>query len=98
MKALLCLAIVLIMLLGGCKINSETPTNQVQAQSSAPPVIADGTRISYADVVEKAAPAVVNVSTEQKVSSSIDFPFEDFFRDFGFPGLPGTPRTPQRPR
>lgn len=86
------------MLLGGCKINSETPTNQVQAQSSAPPVIADGTRISYADVVEKAAPAVVNVSTEQKVSSSIDFPFEDFFRDFGFPGLPGTPRTPQRPR
>jgi len=91
-------ALALMIFLSSCKTNSETFTNEVNAEPSSLPVIADGTRISYADVVEKAAPAVVNVSTEQKVSSSIDFPFDDFFRDFGFPNLPGIPKAPQRPR
>jgi Do/DeqQ family serine protease len=98
MRILSSLALLIIFLSSGCKITSEstTPTNQVQAQSSITPVVADGTRISYADIVERTAPAVVNVSTEQKVSSSISSPFDDFFRDFGFPNI--TPRTPQRPR
>ncbi|MCS6874282.1 MAG: DegQ family serine endoprotease [Pyrinomonadaceae bacterium] len=76
----------------GCK--SDSPSNQVQAQSSSPIILADGTRTTYADIVEKAAPAVVNVSTEQKVSSLGGFPFgDDFFRDFGLPVPQQRPRV-----
>jgi len=94
MKILKIVTLVLIttFLLQGCK--TETPAaNQVQAQQPPPPILADGTRTTYADIVERAAPAVVNVSTEQKVSSRVEFPFDDFFRDFGLPGQPPRPRV-----
>lgn len=78
------LVMIFLIILQGCS-KSDLSSNQVQAQPSSPIVLADGTRTTYADIVEKAAPAVVNVSTEQKVASS-GFPFgDDFFRDFGFP-------------
>jgi Do/DeqQ family serine protease len=46
------------------------------------PVSVDGVRTSYADVVEKASPAVVRIDAERKAGAEADqFPFgDDFFR------------------
>ncbi|MGI9036980.1 MAG: Do family serine endopeptidase [Pyrinomonadaceae bacterium] len=78
---------------------AEAPTAQqpqIQPQS-APPVLADGSRTSYADIVDRVAPAVVKVSIEHKIKageqtvSPLD---NDFFK--GFPGFPqGGPQRPQ---
>ena len=62
---------------------------QIQPQSAPPPVLADGSRTSYADIVDRVAPAVVKVSIEHKITggerqaSPLD---NDFFRNF--PGFP----------
>lgn len=58
---------------------------------------------SFADLVEQVAPAVVNITTSAVVSQPSGgpgpvfpegSPFEDLFRDFGFPGMPGGPGGP----
>nr|WP_242626508.1 Do family serine endopeptidase [Paracoccus sediminis] len=67
---------------------------------------------SFADLVQKVAPAVVNITTSAVVAQPTGgpqggpsfpegSPFSDLFRDFGFPGMPGEegprgPRMPQR--
>ncbi len=54
-----------------------------------------GAPMSFADLTAKLAPAVVNISTTQKVqvnrpqSPFSGTPFEDFFRQFGGQGAPG---------
>jgi Do/DeqQ family serine protease len=72
-----------------------------QAEAPAPaapaaPIVVDGTRTSYADVVEKTSPAVVRIEAEHKtrVSHTQQSPFgdDDFFRQ-----LP-IPRQNQRPQ
>ena len=64
---------------------------------------------SFADLVEKVSPAVVNITTTSVVTQPAGgqgpmfpegSPFSDLFRDFGFPGMPGPDgqqrRMPQR--
>jgi serine protease Do len=86
--------------LNGCKYGAveEVPTaqNQTQVQAPAPPqMMSDGTRASYADVVDRAAPAVLKVNSERKANAStqqnplLDNPlFREFFRD--------NPQSPQQ--
>lgn len=59
---------------------------------------------SFADLVEQVSPAVVNITTTSVVTQPTQgqgpmfpegSPFEDLFRDFGFPGAPGQ-NVPQR--
>ncbi|MGD9627805.1 MAG: DegQ family serine endoprotease [Pyrinomonadaceae bacterium] len=75
-------------LLGG----NEAPP---PAQPAAPPVpvVIDGVRTSYADVVEKSSPAVVRIEAEQKgrPQSQTQFNLDDLFRQG-----PGQPQ--QRPQ
>ncbi len=59
-----------------------------QQQPPAGPVVVDGMRVSYADVVEKTSPAVVRITSEhkEKASQMQQNPFgDDFFRQFGLP-------------
>ncbi|MBV9214985.1 MAG: DegQ family serine endoprotease [Acidobacteria bacterium] len=75
-------------LAGGCKsglFGSETPSAPPQP---AAPVVVDGVRTSYADVVDKTSPAVVRIEIEHKdkVSKVQGAPFgDDFFRQFQVP-------------
>jgi serine protease Do len=92
--------------LNGCKYGAveEVPNapNQTQNQPPAPPpMMADGTRASYADVVERAAPAVLKVNSERKGNAStrqnplLDNPmFREFFRDNPQSPQPQQPRAP----
>lgn len=65
---------------------AETPpTNQPQAPAA--PVVVDGMRTSYADVVERTSPAVVRIEAEQKQKArpTAQGPADDFFRQFQIP-------------
>lgn len=87
----------------GCKTNllaggEDAPVaNQQPAQSA--PVIVEGMRTSYADVVEKTSPAVVKIRMERKGTASRggnQFPFGDeFFRQFGIPNGQMPQQRPQ---
>lgn len=72
----------------------QTP---LQPQSAPLPVLADGSRTSYADIVERVAPAVVKVSIEHKIKASeqTSSPLDNGFLR-GFPGFPQN--APQRPQ
>lgn len=70
--------------------NSQTSQNEQSAPASQSPIVlAEGIRASYADVVERAAPAVVNIDARRKTSRTsqqqqqnplLDDPrFRDFF-------------------
>ncbi len=71
--------------LGACKSSffgepeiSAEPQSQPQTQTA--PVVIDGVRTSYADVVDKTSPAVVMIQSERKAQAqSQQFPFGDFF-------------------
>lgn len=63
----------------------------------------------FADLIEELSPAVVNISTTQKVkASNMQFqdlpegkefePFREFFERFGAPGMPGVPGNPSAPK
>lgn len=69
----------------------QAPTTQKQTQPQNPPapVVVDGVRTSYADVVEKTNSAVVTVRSERKASPRElrQFPFE----------IPQQPQTPDGP-
>ncbi|MFL6466903.1 MAG: DegQ family serine endoprotease [Pyrinomonadaceae bacterium] len=66
------------------------------APAPAAPIVVDGTRTSYADVVERTSPAVVRIEAEHKnrVSQTQQSPFgdDDFFRQLQ------QPRKNQRPQ
>ncbi len=78
---------------------------QTQAQPQAPPapVVVEGMRTSYADVVEKTSPAVVMIRSERKMAAAQQqqLPFGDDpqFREF-FKNLPQQPNgaPQQRPQ
>lgn len=88
-----------LLALNGCKYGTVEETgvtpNQAPNQPPAPPQqMADGTRASYADVVDRAAPAVLKVNSQRKANApQMQNPLFDF-RDF-FPGNPQTPQQPQ---
>jgi Do/DeqQ family serine protease len=92
----------------GCKTNflpvqDTSSTAQNQSSSSAPPapIVVDGVRASYSDVVEKTSTAVVQIDAEHKnraVDSMQKNPFLDDpqLRDF-FRNMPQQPQQ-QRPQ
>jgi serine protease Do len=88
-----------VVVFSGCKSGlmsgSNTSSPQQQPQPLAP-VVVDGVRTSYADIVQKSSPAVVRIAAERKSQTNPQgqFPFGDLFRDF----FPGMPQQQQRPR
>lgn len=84
--------------LGGCKGGLfggvEAPTAQPQAPAA--PIVVDGMRTSYADIVEKTSPAVVRIEADhkEKAQSQGQGPGDDFFKQFGMPA----PKQNQRPQ
>jgi Do/DeqQ family serine protease len=98
MKFLNVLLIASMLVLGGCKsslLSGETPAAPVQPQTPQAPIVVDGVRTSYADIVEKTSPAVVRIGSERKAKASPQNPLGDMFRDF-FPGMPQ--QRQQRPQ
>ncbi|CAN5508395.1 DegQ family serine endoprotease [soil metagenome] len=97
--------ITFLLVMAGCKSSflgeQEIPTVQNQPQTPPAPVVVDGMRTSYADVVEKTSPAVVMIRSERKAKSAPQqFPFADdpMFRDF-FRNMPQQPNgRQQRPQ
>ena len=90
------LLILSMLVLSGCNSGffggQEIAETQPQPQAPPAPVVVDGMRTSYADVVEKSAPAVVTINAERKASSQPQqFPFGDFFN------MPQQPQEQQRP-
>ena len=86
----------------GCNsglLSGETPQVPVQQQAPAAPVVVEGMRVSYADVVEKTSPAVVRIEAEHKESpqKQVQLPGDELFRQFGIP-VPGQPGPNQRPQ
>jgi len=87
-------------LVGGCRtglFGTDVPVNTEPAPPPAPLVV-DGVRTSYADVVEKTSPAVVRIEAESKSRRTQDVqgfnPFgdDDFFRQMPTPRQPAQPR------
>ena len=73
---------------GGCKtglLGGDTPAGPSEVAPPAPPVVVEGVRTSYADVVEKTSPAVVRILVEGKTKQAPaeNSPFgDDFFKRF----------------
>jgi len=93
----------LLLSAAGCKSNfsGASADSPVQIQSPPPPapIVVDGVRASYADVVDKTSPAVVQIEAEVKsIESARQNPLLDDpqLKDF-FKNLPQQPQT-QRPR
>lgn len=86
-------------LLNGCQTatlrSDETPnqpSEDATKPASLPPIATDGTRTSYADLVDRVAPAVVKVTSEARAKPRQgNNPLEDFF------GIPQAPRGNQNP-
>ncbi|MDQ3374820.1 MAG: DegQ family serine endoprotease [Acidobacteriota bacterium] len=89
----------------GCRTGfltgADVPTVPNDSAPATPPapLVVDGVRTSYADVVEKSSPAVVRIDAERKAKSPAQqqqqHPFMDdpTFREF-FKDLPQTPQQP----
>ncbi len=58
--------------------NDQTSQKPENAQA---PVVVDGVRTSYADIVDKTSPAVVRIATERKAEVPDQSPFGDMFHD-----------------
>ncbi|HVE59349.1 MAG TPA: DegQ family serine endoprotease [Pyrinomonadaceae bacterium] len=90
--------------ISGCRTNlfsgdtpAAVPETQTQTQTPPAPLVVDGVRTSYADVVEKTSPAVVQIFSERKAKSQPQqFPFGDdeFFKQF----IPKQNQQQQRPQ
>ncbi len=91
--------VAMALLLGGTAFSVATGQAGAQVAQNAPAAITPraGAPTSFADLAARLAPAVVNISTKQRVPvrRQVD-PFEEFFRRFGGQ-LPQDPRqeTPQ---
>ncbi|MDP5306007.1 DegQ family serine endoprotease [Paracoccus spongiarum] len=81
--------------------NNNQPLGATVAEDRGTQVMPD----SFADLVEKVSPAVVNITTTSVVAAPAGgqgpmfpegSPFSDLFRDFGFPGMPGPDGQQQR--
>ncbi len=78
-------------IVSGCKTGlldgTETPSVNQPSQAPAAPLVVDGTRTSYADVVERTSPAVVRIEAEHKAAKASvqQGPADDFFRQFQMP-------------
>ena len=90
-KLLVFVSIAAVSAVSACKtglFNAEVPAAAPPPQVQAAPVVVDGMRTSYADVVEKTSPAVVRIEADhkQKASDQTQFPGgDDFFKQFRVP-------------
>src|SRR2546421_4919442 len=91
-------ALISVGIFSGCKtgmVSGEQPLAAPQQAEPAMPLVVDGTRTSYADVVSKTAPAVVRIDAEHKEKAApAQFP-NDLFHQFG---IPQQNRRPQMER
>lgn len=78
------------MIITGCKTGLlggvEAPAPQPQAPPE--PVVVNGMRVSYSDVVDKTSPAVVRIEADHKETKVVSPQFpggEDMLRQFGIP-------------
>jgi Do/DeqQ family serine protease len=80
-----------VSVISGCKtglLSGEEAPVVAQPQTAPPPVVVEGMRTSYADVVEKTSPAVVRIEADhkEKPQSPSQFPGgDDFFKQFQMP-------------
>jgi S1-C subfamily serine protease len=83
---------------GGCRTGLFGRDDIPAAEPAAPPapLVVDGVRTSYADVVEKTSPAVVRIEAESKSKRSEQQPQINPFGDDDFFRMP-SPRQ-QQPR
>ena len=82
-----------------CRLGTFAGDQPVTSQPAVPaqPIVVDGIRTSYADVVAKTSPAVVRIEADHRAApqSKTQFPGgggDDFFRQFQ------TPQQNRRPR
>jgi serine protease Do len=77
----------------------QQPAEKTQTEESKPntPIVVDGNRTSYADVVDKTSLAVVRVSVEVKAKKQQMMQGEEDGGGFPFP-FPGMPQMPQQPQ
>jgi serine protease Do len=76
------------LLLGGTAFSLATGSAGAQVAQNAPSAMAPrpGAPMSFADLAARLQPAVVNISTRQRVPVRTQAdPLEEFFRRFGFP-------------
>lgn len=100
-KKLYLLSIILILVfavfLNSCKttaLQTDSVSNPPpETAPLSPPILNDGSRTSYADIVARVAPAVVKVNVEHKTKPQQSSPLEDFFR-----GTPQNQRGTQPPQ
>src|SRR5436190_19965062 len=90
--------VAMALLLGGTAFSLATGQAGAQVAQNAPGTSAlaprPGAPMSFADLVAKLQPAVVNISTRQRVPVKAQAdPFEEFFRRFGSPD--GSQQGPQ---
>ncbi len=93
--------ITLSIFVSGCRNglfgSEDVPVVQPETPAPATPMVVDGMRTSYADIVERSSPAVVQIAVEVRSSSrasrpEFDSPLDEFFRQFP------TPRGNEQPR
>ena len=83
--------VAMALLLGGTAFSLATGQAGAQVAQNAPAALAPraGAPMSFAELAARLQPAVVNISTKQRVPVRTQTdPFEEFFRRFGGPGGP----------
>lgn len=83
--------VAMALLLGGTAFSLATGQAGAQIAQNAPSALAPrpGAPMSFADLSARLQPAVVNISTKQRVPVRAQAdPFEEFFRRFGGPATP----------
>lgn len=89
--------LVTTVLFGGCR-TGLFGSNEVPANEPAPPpapLVVDGVRTSYADVVERTSPAVVRIEAESKNRRTQPSQFNPFGDDDSFRQFPMPRQNPQ---
>src|SRR4030081_640578 len=83
------IAIALATCLVSCRTHSTRASSEPR-QIPSGAVRASGPILSYADVVDRVAPAVVTIRSSRRVRAAQQFPFADdpFFRQFFGGGVP----------
>src|SRR5215467_2610225 len=90
----ICLVIFTVLALTSCNRSYSTyASSEPRSAAPAGAVTSSGPLVSYADVVDRVAPAVVTIRSSKRVRAPEQFPFSDdpLFRQF-FGGSGGVPR------
>ncbi|MBA3510716.1 MAG: Do family serine endopeptidase [Sphingomonas sp.] len=93
--------VAMALLLGGTAFSIATGPVGAQVAQNSPSAMAPrpGAPMSFAELSARLQPAVVNISTKQRVPVRTQTdPFEEFFRRFGGPNVQPGPQGPQGPQ